>query len=181
MATYKAVMRPALEYASSIWSPLASSTSINKLRIMQNAALRTATGCTQDTNIYITKDSTLPIHEHLQLYASQYKQKTKTSITSPTQTHNILQHSKAKTHYFQQWPLHNKHSHRPPHSHYNRQVILPRNVQLWKKRPFCNYTVLCLSCIAVICYIASFLVRADIELSESVYFLSWKNIFLQTN
>ena len=29
MATYKAVMRPALEYASSIWSPLASSTSIN--------------------------------------------------------------------------------------------------------------------------------------------------------
>ena len=30
MATYKAVMRPALEYASSIWSPLASSTSINK-------------------------------------------------------------------------------------------------------------------------------------------------------
>ena len=28
MATHKAVMRPALEYASSIWSPLASSTSI---------------------------------------------------------------------------------------------------------------------------------------------------------
>ena len=32
IATYKAVMRPALEYASSIWSPLASSTSINKLQ-----------------------------------------------------------------------------------------------------------------------------------------------------
>ena len=31
MATYKAVMIPALEYASSIWSPLASPTSINKL------------------------------------------------------------------------------------------------------------------------------------------------------
>ena len=43
MATYKAVMRPALEYASSIWSPLVSSTSINKLQVMQNAALRTAT------------------------------------------------------------------------------------------------------------------------------------------
>ena len=51
MATYKAVMRPALEYASSGWSPIASSTSINKLQVMQNAALRTATGCTQDTNI----------------------------------------------------------------------------------------------------------------------------------
>ena len=30
MATYKAVMRPALEYASSVWLPIASSTSINK-------------------------------------------------------------------------------------------------------------------------------------------------------
>ena len=31
MATYNAVMRPALEYASSVWSPIASSTSIDKL------------------------------------------------------------------------------------------------------------------------------------------------------
>ena len=36
-------MTPALEYVSSIWSPLASSTSINKRKVMQNAALRTAT------------------------------------------------------------------------------------------------------------------------------------------
>ena len=43
MATYKAVMRPALEYASSIWSPLASLTSINKLKVMHNAAWRPAT------------------------------------------------------------------------------------------------------------------------------------------
>ena len=91
------------EYASSVWSPIASSTSINKLQVMQNAALRTATGCTQDTNIQHLHDETLtlPIHEHLQLHASQYKQKNTTSITSPTQTHNILQHSKAKkNHYF---------------------------------------------------------------------------------
>ena len=39
MATYKAVMRLALEYASTIWSTLASLTSINKLQVMQNAAL----------------------------------------------------------------------------------------------------------------------------------------------
>ena len=77
MATYKAVMRPALEYASSVWSPIASSTSINKLQVMQNAALRT-TGCTQDTNIQHLHDKTLalPIHKHLQFHASQYKQKT---------------------------------------------------------------------------------------------------------
>ena len=69
MATYKAVMRPALEYASSVWSPIASSTSINKLQVMQNATLRTATGCRHDTNIQHMRDETLtlPIHEHLQL------------------------------------------------------------------------------------------------------------------
>ena len=61
MSTYKAVMRPALEYASSIWSPLASSTSINKLKVMQNAALRTATECTQDTNIQHQHDETVII------------------------------------------------------------------------------------------------------------------------
>ena len=82
MAIYKAVMIPALEYASSVWSPLASSTSINKLQVMQNAALRTATGCTQDIHVQHLHDETLilPIHEHLQLYASQYKHNT--SITS---------------------------------------------------------------------------------------------------
>ena len=46
MATYKAVMRLAIEYPSSVWSPLVFTTSINKLQVMQNAALRTATGCT---------------------------------------------------------------------------------------------------------------------------------------
>ena len=78
MATYKAVMRPALEYASSIWSPLASSIRINKLQVMQNAALRTVTGCPHDANIQHMHDETLilPIHEHLQLHASQYKPKT---------------------------------------------------------------------------------------------------------
>ena len=90
-------MRPTLDYTSSIWSTLASSTSINKLQVMQNAALRPATGCTQDTNIQHLHEETLtlPIHEHLQPHASQYKQKHNT-IISLTQTYNILQHSKAK-------------------------------------------------------------------------------------
>ena len=77
MDTNKAVMRQALEYASSIWSPLASLTSTNKHQVMQNAALRTATGYTQERNIQHLHDETLilPIPEHLQLHASQYKQK----------------------------------------------------------------------------------------------------------
>ena len=89
MATYK-VMRPALEYTSSVWSPITSSTSINKLQVMQNAALRTATGCTQDTNIQHLYDETLtlPIHEHLQLHASQYKQKYNIHHIPYTNTHH---------------------------------------------------------------------------------------------
>ena len=69
-------------------SPLASSTSINKLQVMQNAALRTATGCTQDTNIQHLHDETfiLPIHEHLHLHASHYKQTHNIHHTSYTNT-----------------------------------------------------------------------------------------------
>ena len=85
MATSKAAMRPALEYSSSIWSPLASSTNINKLQVMHNAVLRTATGCTQDTNIQHMHDETLilPIHEHQQLQASQYTSLTRTYFNTP--------------------------------------------------------------------------------------------------
>ena len=95
MTTYKAVMRPALEHASSIWSPLASSTSINKLQVIQNAALRTVAGCTQDTNLQHMHDETLTLsmHEHLQLHASQYKQKTQ----HPSPPYTNIQHSKAQS------------------------------------------------------------------------------------
>ena len=118
MATYNAVMRPALQYASSIWSPLASSTSMNKLQVMQNSALRTATGCTQDTNIQHLHDETLilPIHEHLQLHASQYKQKTQHHHTPYT---NILQHTKAKKILSLTTAATQQTSHRPPYNHYD--------------------------------------------------------------
>ena len=52
LATYKAITRPVLEYASTIWSPNASEPNIDKLQIVQNAALRIATGCTHDTNTH---------------------------------------------------------------------------------------------------------------------------------
>ena len=48
VATYKAVMRPTLEYASSIWSPMASPTSINKLHM------------TRTYNICMTKPTSFP-------------------------------------------------------------------------------------------------------------------------
>ena len=55
MATYEAVMRPTLEYVYYVWSHIASSTSINKLQVMQIAALRTQDAHkTQTYNICMT-------------------------------------------------------------------------------------------------------------------------------
>ena len=66
-----------LRYAFSIWSPSAFSTFINKRKVMQKASLRIVTGCTQVTNIQHLNDETLILHirEHLQVHASQFKQK----------------------------------------------------------------------------------------------------------
>jgi hypothetical protein len=77
VTTYKAITRPLLEYASTIWSPSTADTHINKLQVIQNSALRTATGCTADTNIQHLHEEALilPIDIHLKLHASQYRQK----------------------------------------------------------------------------------------------------------
>ena len=61
----------------SVWSPNASETNIDKLQIVQDTALGIAAGCTHDTKIQHLHDETnvLPRHQHLQLHASQIKQK----------------------------------------------------------------------------------------------------------
>ena len=103
MATYKAVMRPTLEYASSVWSPIASSTSINKLQVMQNAALRTVTGCTQDTNIQHLHDENTHTPHTRAPTAPRLTIQTEntTSITSPTQnTQHTSTLPRLKKHYF---------------------------------------------------------------------------------
>ena len=79
LATYKTITRPVIEYASTVWSPIASVTNTNKLQVIQNAALRTATGNTADTNAEHLHQETLvlPIAEHLKLHASQLRQKSR--------------------------------------------------------------------------------------------------------
>ena len=74
--TYKTLTRPLLEYASTVWSPVLAHPQTNKLQIIQNSALRMATGCTADTNITHLHDETkiLPIDRHLRLHASQLRQ-----------------------------------------------------------------------------------------------------------
>ena len=122
MATYKAVMRPALKYSPSIWSPLASSTSINKLQGMQNAALRSVTGCTQDTNIqYLHYETlTLPIRLTIKqkhnIYHIPY---TNTQHTSTLQDKKKLFSTMAATQ--QTFP-------QTPHSHYNRHKTNMRHI-----------------------------------------------------
>ena len=75
--TYKAITRPILEYVSTIWSPIASTTGITKLQTIQNMALRIATGCTSNTNIQHLHNETniLPLNAHLKLHSSQLRQK----------------------------------------------------------------------------------------------------------
>ena len=68
--------------------PLASLTSINKRQVMQNAALRTATGCTQVTNIQHLHDETHISHTRATTVPRLTIQKeNKSSITSAIQTH----------------------------------------------------------------------------------------------
>ena len=96
--------------------PLSSLTSINNRKVMQNAALWIATGCTQDTNICMTKTHT----SHAQAPRAPritIQTENTTSITSPSQTY--FNTSRLKI-YIQQRPQHNKHSYRRQHSHYDR-------------------------------------------------------------
>ena len=79
--------------ASTIRSPNASETNIDKLQIVQKTALRIATVCTHDTNTQHLYDETnvLPIHQHLQRHASQIRQKAPNTPT--TQTDNPPTHT----------------------------------------------------------------------------------------
>ena len=77
MATYKTIARPVIEYANSIWSQIAAVTTINDLQVMQNTALRAATGCTAGTYTqYLHNEGNIfPVREHLRLHSSQIRQK----------------------------------------------------------------------------------------------------------
>ena len=57
--------------------PTVCNTNLDKLQVVQNNALRIATGCTKDTNIQHLHEETLvlPLREHLQLHTSLLKHK----------------------------------------------------------------------------------------------------------
>ena len=76
VTTYKQFTRPILEYACPAWAPTTSATNVERLQRVQNAALRTATGHTQDTNIVHLHRETkvLPLNKHMRLITSQYRE-----------------------------------------------------------------------------------------------------------
>ena len=77
-------MRLTLEYASSIWSPMASPTLTNGKHAERSS--KRCTGCTHDTNIQHLHDETniVPIQKHLQLHAAS---QTKSTIPITSTTH----------------------------------------------------------------------------------------------
>src|ERR1700730_4180582 len=81
VATYSAITRPILEYASTVWSPIISNTSMQKLQTVQNTALRVATDCTSDTNMnhFHQETKVLPLKDHCNLHTSNLKQKAASS------------------------------------------------------------------------------------------------------
>ena len=84
LVTYKALIRPHLEYGNTIYSPLITNTLYNNLQTVDNTAKRIITGCTTDTRTQHLHDetATLPIKEHFQLHASILRQKA-TGTTHP--------------------------------------------------------------------------------------------------
>ena len=93
ITTYKSLIRPLLTYANPIWFPNSSPSAIQKLQVLQNSALRIATGCVRASAISHLHAETqvLPVRDHLSLLCSQYLARTlqpnhpsHTIVTSPS-------------------------------------------------------------------------------------------------
>ena len=75
IVAYQAFIRPVLEYASPVWTPIAAQTHVETLQKVQNSALRVATGCTTMTAIQHLHDETkiLPVRRHIRMKAVQHQ------------------------------------------------------------------------------------------------------------
>ena len=73
IATYKALIESLFSYAAPIWYPNASKTSIKKLQLIQNSALRVATGCLMMSSVdhLHMEAEILTVREHLDMLCSQ--------------------------------------------------------------------------------------------------------------
>merc|ERR1719376_1136123 len=74
MATFKSLVGSILTYANPVWFPNTSETSISRLQVIQNSALRIATGCVRMTPVdhLHVEAKVLKVDEHLKMLCSQY-------------------------------------------------------------------------------------------------------------
>ena len=74
ISTYKTVIRSTLEYAAPIWTPSLCETMWNKMQVVQNKALRIATGChTMASSAHLHQEcNMLPVKDHCILITKQY-------------------------------------------------------------------------------------------------------------
>ena len=72
--TYKTIIRSIMEYAAPVWAPSIKNTNWHKLQMIQNQALRIATGCLKmSSEDHIHQESkVLPIQTHSQMICKQY-------------------------------------------------------------------------------------------------------------
>jgi hypothetical protein len=72
--SYKAICRSVAEYGVQIWGHLLSATGWQKLQVVQNDALRIATGCHQMSHIdhLHAETKVLPLRTHSEMLAKQY-------------------------------------------------------------------------------------------------------------
>ena len=74
LVTFKALVRPRLEYATPVWSTVASETSVKRLQTIQNAALRVATGnhlMAPQSHLH-EETQVLPVKAHTAMLATQH-------------------------------------------------------------------------------------------------------------
>jgi hypothetical protein len=74
LLTYKAIVRPILEYGAPFWSALISTGSWQRLQRVQNAALRAVTGCHTMSQIdhLHSECKVLPIRGHAEMLSRQF-------------------------------------------------------------------------------------------------------------
>ena len=72
--SYKAIVRPILNYAAPIWFTKLPSSHLDKLEVIQNKVLRIATGCHQKAAVSQIRAETgvLPLRAHLKLCSQQF-------------------------------------------------------------------------------------------------------------
>ena len=72
--TFKGLIKSSLNYAAPIWGPNASSSSFKKLQVIQNAALRVATGCHASTPLPLLHQemAEMPVEAHVHMLGAQF-------------------------------------------------------------------------------------------------------------